>query len=181
MQPNKVCPKCNGEAVWNQALGKDFWYCRTCKEEISPHAPNKREDKKKKDEQEDDTWPYFTMASLAPGAITYVPPTAPKRPLFSWFTFADRDGKYRVGVIPCGYYEVTFGPNWMEVTEKDPSQPLGTNWVFVPSDSDIEATNRNDINVIPVNKPPTSTNSPAPYVSPIIHYYAQWRQDKEWD
>jgi hypothetical protein len=32
-QPPK-CPKCWTEAVPNQVLGKDFWYCRTCKVEV---------------------------------------------------------------------------------------------------------------------------------------------------
>lgn len=29
-----ICSKCKSDGVKNQALGKDFYYCRTCKEEI---------------------------------------------------------------------------------------------------------------------------------------------------
>lgn len=35
-----LCTKCNSEAVENHALGNKFWYCRTCKEEISTKAGN---------------------------------------------------------------------------------------------------------------------------------------------
>jgi hypothetical protein len=28
------CPKCNNEAIENQAMGESFWYCRTCKDEV---------------------------------------------------------------------------------------------------------------------------------------------------
>jgi hypothetical protein len=29
-----LCPKCDNETVKNTALGKEFYYCRTCKEEV---------------------------------------------------------------------------------------------------------------------------------------------------
>lgn len=29
-----ICKKCNTEGVKNQAMGKEFYYCRNCKEEI---------------------------------------------------------------------------------------------------------------------------------------------------
>lgn len=29
-----ICTKCNNDGVESQALGKTFYYCRTCKEEI---------------------------------------------------------------------------------------------------------------------------------------------------
>ena len=29
-----LCIKCNTAAIKNQALGKEFWYCRTCKDEV---------------------------------------------------------------------------------------------------------------------------------------------------
>jgi ribosomal protein L37AE/L43A len=29
-----ICPKCGDKGVENSALGKKFWYCRTCKDEI---------------------------------------------------------------------------------------------------------------------------------------------------
>lgn len=29
-----ICSKCNNQGVENHALGKPFWYCRTCKDEI---------------------------------------------------------------------------------------------------------------------------------------------------
>lgn len=28
------CPKCKSQAIENQAGGKPFWYCRTCKDEV---------------------------------------------------------------------------------------------------------------------------------------------------
>lgn len=33
------CPKCSNEAVENQALGKTFHYCRTCKDEVYQSPP----------------------------------------------------------------------------------------------------------------------------------------------
>lgn len=29
-----ICPKCKNVGILNTVLGKDFYYCRTCKEEI---------------------------------------------------------------------------------------------------------------------------------------------------
>ena len=29
-----VCPKCKNTGILNTVLGKDFYYCKTCKEEI---------------------------------------------------------------------------------------------------------------------------------------------------
>lgn len=29
-----ICNRCNQEGVRNQVLGKEFYYCRTCKDEI---------------------------------------------------------------------------------------------------------------------------------------------------
>ena len=29
-----ICNKCNDEGILNSALGQEFYYCRTCKEEI---------------------------------------------------------------------------------------------------------------------------------------------------
>lgn len=29
-----ICPKCKSDGILNTILGKDFYYCRTCKEEI---------------------------------------------------------------------------------------------------------------------------------------------------
>jgi hypothetical protein len=29
-----ICPKCKCEGVRNQVFGVEFWYCRTCKDEI---------------------------------------------------------------------------------------------------------------------------------------------------
>jgi len=31
-----ICPKCNTQAVENEALHKKFWYCRKCKDEVVP-------------------------------------------------------------------------------------------------------------------------------------------------
>ena len=31
---NMVCPKCKNVGILNTVLGKDFYYCKTCKEEI---------------------------------------------------------------------------------------------------------------------------------------------------
>jgi hypothetical protein len=31
-----ICTKCHSDGIENQALGKTFWYCRTCKDEILP-------------------------------------------------------------------------------------------------------------------------------------------------
>lgn len=36
-----ICSKCNTEGVLNTVLGKDFYYCRTCKDEIQLESPNK--------------------------------------------------------------------------------------------------------------------------------------------
>lgn len=33
-----ICPKCSNAGVENQALGKTFYYCRTCKDEIGLEA-----------------------------------------------------------------------------------------------------------------------------------------------
>jgi hypothetical protein len=35
-----ICTKCNSKGVENQALGKTFYYCRSCKDEISLEAAN---------------------------------------------------------------------------------------------------------------------------------------------
>lgn len=29
-----ICPKCKNDGVLNQANGKDFYFCKTCREEI---------------------------------------------------------------------------------------------------------------------------------------------------
>lgn len=34
-----ICPKCKNKGVLNTALGKEFYYCRTCKNEITAEAP----------------------------------------------------------------------------------------------------------------------------------------------
>jgi hypothetical protein len=34
-----ICSKCHTEAVKNSALGKDFLYCRQCKEEVTEPIP----------------------------------------------------------------------------------------------------------------------------------------------
>lgn len=37
-----ICPKCKNDGIFNTVAGKDFYYCRSCKEEIiletPPHA-----------------------------------------------------------------------------------------------------------------------------------------------
>ncbi len=35
-----ICGTCSTEGVENQVLGKVFYYCRTCKEEIALETPN---------------------------------------------------------------------------------------------------------------------------------------------
>ena len=31
-----ICSKCSNEGIYNEAMGKGFFYCRTCKTEIEP-------------------------------------------------------------------------------------------------------------------------------------------------
>jgi len=56
-----ICEKCKNAGVLNTAGGKDFWYCRTCKDEIGltpvPKAVKELEsngNKKTADEYDDD-------------------------------------------------------------------------------------------------------------------------------
>jgi hypothetical protein len=58
-----TCFKCNGEGVLNTVLNKDFWYCRTCKEEIflssveyTDSEINTMSDISDKDEEELQLW-----------------------------------------------------------------------------------------------------------------------------
>jgi hypothetical protein len=46
-----ICQKCGNKGVLSSALGKDFWYCRTCKDEIrldvvspAPSGPDKKDE-----------------------------------------------------------------------------------------------------------------------------------------
>lgn len=39
-----VCKKCNNDGVYNEILGKGFYYCRTCKEEIGLEKSERAED-----------------------------------------------------------------------------------------------------------------------------------------
>jgi DNA replicative helicase MCM subunit Mcm2 (Cdc46/Mcm family) len=34
-----VCTKCKSDAILNTVLNKEFWYCRTCKDEVKPEEP----------------------------------------------------------------------------------------------------------------------------------------------
>lgn len=36
-----ICQKCNNQGILNTVLGRDFYYCRTCKEEINLSENNK--------------------------------------------------------------------------------------------------------------------------------------------
>lgn len=57
-----ICTKCNEEGIHNTANGKEFFYCRTCKEEIGLESPvtiDIFQDLPKKDKDEYEDWLKF--------------------------------------------------------------------------------------------------------------------------
>lgn len=58
-----ICHKCNNQGVENEALGKKFWYCRTCKDEITAAPPQPEPNTPKKSDY-DRYW--YSGQSFAP-------------------------------------------------------------------------------------------------------------------
>jgi hypothetical protein len=75
MKPSKrvkKCVRCNGDVVLNHALGKEFYYCRACKDEVSFYETTEEE---KKEEKKDTHLPYFLNNKPTKNKLgTYVAP-----------------------------------------------------------------------------------------------------------
>ncbi len=104
-----TCQKCNNPGVSNTAGGKDFWYCRTCKDEIMPPVAKALEPRKMSDDALD-ALNYLYGQSLGsakakPVPLVYghpsfaSPPQPPRPPRFRnfyslFFQVPTRPGTY---------------------------------------------------------------------------------------
>lgn len=68
-----ICNKCKTDAVINTAAGKQFWYCRTCKDEVIPEGIKNKTVVNDEYYYRVKTWAYDKMKDSKPTDHPIVP------------------------------------------------------------------------------------------------------------